>query len=277
MLLFLCKALGLLLQPFRVVALPGNAFTAVQLQDPSRHIVEEIAVVRNAQYGSLIALQVLLQPIDGLCIQVVRRLVQQQHVRRLQQQATQGHPAALSTGQLGDFLVIRRTAQRIHRDVELGIQFPGIQGVNSVLNRSLAVHQRLHLVGVIEDLLIHELGVDFLVLLEDAHNLLCALFDHLPDRLAFVQLGLLRQITYGVPIGPNHLALIGLVQPRDDLHHGRLTGSIGSNDADFGAVVKGQVDVLENVFSGRCGLVDLDHREYDLLVVAHDLNLALAR
>ena len=41
------EALLLLLQPRRIVALPRNAPPAVQLQNPARHVVQEIAVVRH--------------------------------------------------------------------------------------------------------------------------------------------------------------------------------------------------------------------------------------
>ena len=47
--------------------------------------------------GALVVVQEALQPGHGFRIQVVGRLVQQQHVRLFQQQAAQGYPAALTT------------------------------------------------------------------------------------------------------------------------------------------------------------------------------------
>src|SRR5262249_10183129 len=50
--LLLLQALILLLQPRAVVALPGYAAAAVELQYPLRGVVEEIAVVRDRDYGA---------------------------------------------------------------------------------------------------------------------------------------------------------------------------------------------------------------------------------
>ena len=68
LLLLLCHALGLLIQPRGVVALPRNALATIQLQDPASHMIQEIPVVRDADHGASILLQVLLQPVDGFSV-----------------------------------------------------------------------------------------------------------------------------------------------------------------------------------------------------------------
>jgi GTP-binding protein LepA len=47
-------------------------------------------------YRSFVLLQVLFQPVNAFCIQVVGRLVEQQDVRFLQQQTAQSHTAAFT-------------------------------------------------------------------------------------------------------------------------------------------------------------------------------------
>src|SRR6185312_15186862 len=47
LLAFELEALLLLLEPARVVALVGEALAAVELEDPARHLVEEVAVVSH--------------------------------------------------------------------------------------------------------------------------------------------------------------------------------------------------------------------------------------
>ena len=86
-LFFLLQTLGLLFQPRAVVAFPRNALAPVKLQNPSGHIVQEIAVVRNGNHRALVLLQMGFQPLDRLGIQMVGRLVQKQDVRLLQQQS----------------------------------------------------------------------------------------------------------------------------------------------------------------------------------------------
>ena len=83
-LFFHFHSFGLLLQPAGVVALPGNTLTTVKFKDPSGNMIEEVAVVRHCNYRTFVLLQMLLQPVDRLSIQVVRRFVEQQDIRLLQ-------------------------------------------------------------------------------------------------------------------------------------------------------------------------------------------------
>ena len=269
-LLFLGQTLALLLEPRRVVALVRNALASVEFENPTGYVVEEVAVVRHTQDRALVLFEVLLQPIDGFRIEVVGRLVQQQDVRLLQQQATQGHPTALSPTQLRNLLVVWRAAKGVHGDAQLGVELPRVEGIDFVLDGRLAVHELLHLVGIIEDLLVHELHVDLLVLLQHVHNFLRAFLHDFSHRLGFIQLRLLREITDGVPIGPHHVTLECLVQACNDFHHRGFTRTVVSDDANFGPVEKREVDVLEDVLAGGGRLVDLHHAEDDFLVVRHE-------
>ena len=87
LLLFHCKTLGLLVEPGGVVPFPGDTLSAVQFQNPSRDIVQEVAVVGNGYDGALILLQMRFEPLYALGIEVVGRLVEKQHVGLLEKQA----------------------------------------------------------------------------------------------------------------------------------------------------------------------------------------------
>jgi hypothetical protein len=76
----------LLIEPGGIVALPGNALPAVQLQDPLGHIVQKVAIMGHGNNGAGIALQMMLQPGDRFGVQMVGRLVEQQNVRFDQKQ-----------------------------------------------------------------------------------------------------------------------------------------------------------------------------------------------
>ena len=85
------EARFLLLEPGGVVALPRDARAAVELEDPARDVVEEVAVVRDGDDGARELLEELLEPGDGLGVEVVRGLVEEEHVgraRRSRQSAT---------------------------------------------------------------------------------------------------------------------------------------------------------------------------------------------
>src|SRR5262249_54903672 len=99
-LLLLREALLLLLEPARVVALPRNAGTAVEFEDPARDVVEEVAIVRHGDDGAVVVLQVPLQPRDRLGVEMVRGLVEQQQVRLAEQQPTERDPTPFAAAQL---------------------------------------------------------------------------------------------------------------------------------------------------------------------------------
>ena len=166
-------------------------------------------------------------------------------------------------------MVVWRTAKRIHRNAQLGVEFPGIQRINAVLHSCLPVHQLLHFFWIIEDLFLHEFHVDLLVFFEDVDNFLCALLDDLAHSLGLVQIWLLRKVPHGISVGPHHLALVGLVEAGNDFHHGGLSSAVVSDDANFGPIEKRQVNVFEDVLAGGGRFVDPHHAEDDFLVVRH--------
>ena len=54
---------------------------AIELQDPPGDVVQKVAVVGHSDNGARVLLQIALQPGDGVGVQVVGGLVQQQHFR----------------------------------------------------------------------------------------------------------------------------------------------------------------------------------------------------
>ena len=111
---------GLLLaQPVAVIALVGYARAAVELQNPLGGIVQKIAVVGDGNHGARVALQELFQPVHRFSIQVVGRLVEQEHVGLGQQQLTQGNAPLFTAREQPDFGVPGRQSQGVGGDFEL--------------------------------------------------------------------------------------------------------------------------------------------------------------
>jgi len=77
----------------------------------------------------------------------VRRLIEEQHVRPLQQHPAQGHAAPLATGELGHVRVRRRQPQRVHGDLERPVELPQVLRVDLVLQLALLLEELVHLVG----------------------------------------------------------------------------------------------------------------------------------
>ena len=126
-LLLLREPLLLLLEPARVVALPRDAAAAVELEDPARDVVEEVAVVGHGDDGAVVLLQVPLEPRHGFRVEVVGGLVEQQQVGLAR--AT-GGTARRGAARRRESLVTSASAggqpQRVHRDLELAVEIPAV-------------------------------------------------------------------------------------------------------------------------------------------------------
>ena len=138
-----------------------------------------------------IGLEIFLEPRDRLGVEMVGRLVEQQHVGRRQQQAAQRHAALLAARELVDDGVPRRQAQRVGGDLELALQLPAADRVDGVLQLRLLLEQLVHLV------IVHGLG-ELVADLVEARDLRERAADAFHDDAAHVLLGvelrLLRQV-----------------------------------------------------------------------------------
>ena len=129
----------------------------------SADVVEEVAVVGDRDDGALVFLEEPLEPRHRLGVEMVGRLVEQQQIRRLEQQAAQRHAAPLAAGQRGDVGVRRRAAQRVHRQLELRVDVPGVDRVDAVLQPALLFE---HLVHHVRRQVLAELHVQLVVAFE---------------------------------------------------------------------------------------------------------------
>ena len=155
---------------------------AVELEDPARDVVEEVAIVGDGDDGALVLLEVALEPADRLGVEVVGRLVEQQQVGRGQQQPAERDAAALAAGELGHVGVGGREAQRVHRGVELGVEVPGVDRVDLLLDAR-------ELVGV----LVGVVGGELVEAVEQRARLGDAVLDVAAHVLGLVELGLLLE------------------------------------------------------------------------------------
>ena len=115
---------------------------AVQLQNPARHVVEEVAVVGHGIITvPLYCCRCCSSHSHALGIKVVGRFVEQQHIGLLQQQAAQGHPALLAAREVADDGLLRRGAEGIHGPLQLAVEVPGVELVEALLHRALPFEQ----------------------------------------------------------------------------------------------------------------------------------------
>ena len=198
---FAGQARLLLLEPRRVVAFEGDALATVELQDPAGDVVEKVAVMSDGDDGPRVALQVLLEPLHGLGVEMVRGLIEQQDVGLSNEKTAKRDTAALASGEQVDFRIGRRAPERVHRDLELRLDLPPIGGLDLFLELALTLEERVHLCRG------HLLGkslVDFLVLFEKAEDLLSPFLNDFFDGFAGSELRLLLEITDAIAFGEAH-------------------------------------------------------------------------
>ena len=160
---------------------------------------------------------------------MVRRFVEEEHIRELEQQLTQRDTAALSAGEFGNIGLPRRAAQCIHGNIDLAIQVPGIQSLDPFLQFALSCDQVVHFVRV--DLC--KFGADFLVFVEQRLGFSHTLVNVAGNILAGIEAWLLRQIADLDPFCRLRLAVDLLVQACHHPQESRLARAVQPKHADF--------------------------------------------
>ena len=233
--------------------MPG---AAIELEDPAGDVVEEVAIVRDGDDGARVLLQEPLEPGDRLGVEMVGRLVEQEQIRRLQQQPAERDTTALAAGQRRDVGVARRQPQRVHRELEARIEIPRVGRFDPILDLGLLLEDLLHLLG---GHLLGELRVDLVVARQQRANLRDALLDVAANGLGGIEPRLLRQKADADAIGRERFAEKFPILAGHDAQQRALPRAVRAEDADLGAGQKRQPDVLEDDVVGRMNLPETLH------------------
>ena len=195
------------------------------------------------QDGARIIAQMAFEPRHRLGVEVVGRLVEQQQLGLFEQQPAQRDAAPLAAGELRHLGLVRRAAQRVHRQIDLGIEIPQPLGLDLVLQLG---HLVGGLVGIIDGELV--VAVDDRLLRRDA------LHDVVADRFRRIELRLLRQVADAGALRRPGLAGIFGVEPGHDAQQRRFAGAVDAEHADLGVGIERQIDVLQDLPVARIGL-----------------------
>ena len=209
--------------------------------------------MRDGHHGAAKALQKLLQPLHALGVQVVGRLVQQQHVGLAQEQLAQRHAALFAAGEVFDHRIPRRQAQRVSGNFELVLAV-GTGGGDDGLQLALFLAQRVE-VGV----RLGVGGIDFIQPCTRIVHFFHRLFHGLAHGVLGVELGLLRQVANVQPRHGRGFALDLFIDAGHDLEQGGLARAVQPQHADLGARKEAQRNVFQDLPLGRHDLADAVH------------------
>ena len=197
--------------------------------------------MRDGEHGALVVVEELLQPQDALGIQVVRGLVEQQQVGRLEKQAAEGHAPALATREHVHGRVRVGALEGVHGLGELGVQVPSAYRVNLVLELAHLGHEGVEVrVGV------GHLSGDGIEAVHLGKHVTKGHANVLDDGLVVVQRGLLLEQAHGVARREARVAVGDLLLAGHDLEQRGLAHAVGANHADLCAGEEAQGDVIED-------------------------------
>ena len=185
---------------------------AVEFEDPFGHVVKEIAVVRHGEHSSGILRQMLLKPHHTLGVQMVRRLVEQQEIRLLEQEFAQCNTPAFATAELVDDDVRRWTAECIHGLLQSRIEVPRVRMVQIGLQITHFGKKR-----VVIGIRLSEFLADLVEAIELRLDGGDSLFDVFEDCLAFRQRRLLLEHANGGIRIDDRIAVADVVKASHDL------------------------------------------------------------
>jgi hypothetical protein len=218
------------------------------LHDPVADLVEKEAVVGDEDDRKGIELQILFQPVARLDIQMVGRLVEEQHVGFLQKEPGQGDPHLPAAGELAAFpLPVRGGESEAGQDIS-DFRLHGVPSLEAELFLEVSqARQQVVVTGFV-------VGERF----QSAGEIVQFQF----DPLQFIKGGhrfgeegtpscnnaVLGEITDGCPFGELYLAAGVFHKTGDDPHEGRLARAVFTHEADPFSLFQVPVDIGEERF-----------------------------
>src|SRR5450755_1255198 len=194
----------------------------IDVGDVGADSVKEMAIVGDHDQHAFILVQEILQPVDGIEIEVVGGFVEQQRLRMSEQSLRQEDADFLSAWQLRHLALVLRVGNIEALEQNRGVAFGGVA---IFLADDAFEFAELHAVGVghlrlrVDDFTLFERGPQALV----AH-------DHGVDYAIFIESELILAQDAELA-GTDDGSLLGIQFAGQKLHEGRLAGAVGAGEA----------------------------------------------
>ena len=221
------QLLLLLLLVQRKVARIAAQQSPVQLHDARTHRIQKGPVVADRHHAALEPVQQILQPQNRIHIQMVGRLVQQQHIRPRHQRLCQRYPLARPAGQR-THLRIAWQMQSLQRLFHPLLPGPPIQGFDAALKRIQGMRVR---------------GLQ--ILLAQCDHFGQARARRFKYSMRSVQHRLLRYISDANALLHLQLAIIRMLQPSQNAQQRRLPGAIASDQSHPLAILQRKLRAIQ--------------------------------
>lgn len=231
-------------------------FAACDLHGALGHAVEQIAIVGHEQHCAWVLVhQILLEPLHGVGIQVVRGLVQHREIRSRHEDGRQRHAPLLAAAQCRDARVRAPNAEMVEHGSDTVALLEATQALDLVRRGRLLPEQGV-LLAVSPSQPLAELGVP----LEGMRPRAQALRHGFGGRRIPVEPGNLRQVTHRRSAASGDRPRVRRVHASDDPRERRLARAVLSDHAHSLARGDGQVRRAHHDV-GSEGLVDRCDRD----------------
>ena len=224
--------------------------SAVQFYDLRGDPVQEIPVVGDDEHRALVVRKPGFQPGDGVHVQMVGGLVQNDQVRTRQEKTAQGDAGLLAAGEGGNLFgkFFLRKAESFQHAGHFAAAAVAVHLLKAVGEPGVFFHQGIQVCA--GDLLHLKLaGADFLFQKE---HLLFRLKHLVVDGLIAFHLRVLRQIAEAYVLSPDNDPFVRLQLPGEDAKQRGLSRSVDADDGGFFVIFYMKRAVFENLLFVEC-------------------------
>ena len=244
--LLVAPPFGAQLAIFLVVARILDHLAGFQLVNHGYDPIEHPAVVADKNHRPGILAEELFQPLSARDVEVVGRLIEQQHVRLGQQQLRQRESVFLAAGKIAHFDLERFVAEPESVQGFINLVIDGIAAgrLNLLFELFVALHQLFELIAVG----LGHLGGDLLDLVVQRAQRFKRPARFVAKRGIGVEVRVLGQIAGGGAARQLHLPLVGAVagQAGDELQKRGFAAAVAADEADVLAAIDREVDPIEH-------------------------------
>ncbi len=238
---------------------------AIQFDDAGGDVVQKTPVVGDEQHAADKIVEQAFQPFDGGEVQMVGRLVEDQHIRLGHQGLRQGHALALPPGQVADALV------------RLQIQL-GDGGLDARLHRPAVLRfelrlQVLHLFQQLVEIRVRlgKLMRHTMIIVQQLLQLAQPFRDCIEHRVIGIQHRFLTDEADTRGRRAPYQPVIQRALSSEHAHHAGLAAAVAPDQADALALIELKIGMIQqgNVPECKAGLVQSDEWHGGLLLLRY--------
>ncbi len=200
----------------------GDDGLVIDVCNMRANVIQEITIVRNRDQRTFAVGKKVFQPVDGVQIQIVRRLIQQQRLRIAEQSLCQQNSHLLTALQLAHLSLMHfvRNVEALQKNRGIALRGVPVFFANNAFQLA-----QTHAVGIVQFMLL----VDPVALFQSRPQTFVAHNDRIDHAIGIERILVLAQ--HAQLFRAHHHALLRVEIAAQDLHKRGFSGSVGPGQA----------------------------------------------